>query len=580
MTQSKAEDIRAEPRKLVAHSENLLVHFRRIEELKDAALNYQSVELNRRQLCDLELLLNRAFYPLTGYLNREDYEGVLDRKRLVDGTLWPMPIYLDVSGKIAHTLDLGQPLALRDEEGFLLAVLTVEDMWRPDKRREAQAIYGTEDPKEHPSVRYVYEELGDWYLGGTLEGIQLPHHFDFKELRLTPADTHRSFVQNGWRNVIGFQTEKHLHCAHKEMTLRAAREAQASIFLQPAVDPTHVGDIDYYAQVRCYQEIVKKYPKNMIALALIPMAMRKAGPREALWQSIIQKNYGCSHFMVSEDQADPFANNGSDERYYPLHEAQEMVQEYETEIGIKMVPLKKMAYAEDRAEYIPLDEVQPGMRVGHISSSELKRRLEHGLHIPEWYSYPEVVAELRWAYPPRSQQGITIFITGLPSSGKSTLAKALFVKFMELRSRPVTLLDGDIVRKNLSSELDFSQEHRNLNVTRIGFVASEITKNGGIAICAPIAPYEESRRHNRELISRYGGYIEVYLTTPVEVCEQRDRKGTYAKARAGKISGFTGVDDPYEQPAKAEIRLNTSEVTPDEAAQEVLLYLEEQGYIA
>jgi sulfate adenylyltransferase len=257
-----------------------------------------------------------------------------------------------------------------------------------------------------------------------------------------------------------------------------------------------------------------------------------------------------------------------------------MVREYETEIGITMVPLKKMVYAEDRAEYIPLDEVRPGMKVGHISSSELKRRLEHGLHIPEWYSYPEVVAELRWAYPPRSQQGFTIFLTGLPSSGKSTLAKALFVKFMELRDRPVTLLDGDIVRKNLSSELDFSQEHRNLNVTRIGFVASEITKNGGIAICAPIAPYEESRRHNRELISRCGGYIEVYLSTPVEVCEQRDRKGTYAKARAGKISGFTGVDDPYEQPANAEIRLNTSELTPEEAAQAVLLYLEEQGYIA
>jgi sulfate adenylyltransferase len=500
--------------------------------------------------------------------------------RLADGTVWPIPICLDVSEKTAKRLVPGQPVALRDEEGFLVAILTVEDIWQPDKHREARSVFGTDEPKPHPRVRYLYEGVGDWYIGGSLEGIQLPIHYDFKDLRLTPADSHRAFLENGWRNVIGFQTEKHLHCAHREMIFSAARQAHGSIFLQPVVGLSHAGDLNHYTQVRCYQQILAKFPKHMIMLGLIPMAMRKAGPREALWQAIVKKNYGCSHFMVADDHGDPFINNGSDERYYPLHEAQEMVQKYESEIGIKMFPLKKMVYVEDRAQYVPEGEVEQWMQVKRISSTELKRRLEKGLDIPEWFSYPEVVAELRHLYPPRRKQGFTIFITGLPSAGKSTLAKVLLVKFMELRDRPVTLLDGDIVRKNLSSELNFTREHRNLNIRRIGFVASEITKNGGIAICAPIAPYEESRRYNRELIGRCGGYIEVYLSTPMEVCEQRDRKGIYAKARTGKVSGVTGIDDPYIPPSEPEIVLDTSKLTPDEAAQEVLLYLEQQGFIA
>jgi sulfate adenylyltransferase len=561
------------------YSESLLVHFRRIESLKEAALGYESVHLNKRQLCDLELLLNRAFYPLTGYLSQEDYESVLDKKRLTDGSVWPIPICLDVNEEMARGFEEGQPLALRDEEGFMLAVLTIGDIWKPDKRREAHSVFGTDDPEKHPGARDLYEKAGSWYIGGTLEGIHLPIHYDFKELRYTPAEVHRRFSQNGWRHVIGFQTEKHLHCAHKEMTLRAAREAGACIFLQPVVGLNHPGNLDHYTQVRCYQEIVKKFPKNMIMLGLIPLAMREAGPREALWHAIIHKNYGCSSFIVASDHGDPFANNSSKQRFYPLHAAQEMVQSFEMETGIRMVPLKDMVYVEEKAQYVPEDEVEPGMSVKHISSSELRRRLENGLDIPEWFSFPEVVAELRRAYPPRSKQGFTIFITGLSGAGKSTLAKVLVVKFMEMRDRPVTLLDGDIVRRNLSSELTFSEQHRNLNITRIGFVASEITKNRGIAICAPIAPYEASRRHNRELISLYGGYIEVYLSTPLEVCEQRDRKGLYAKARAGMIKDVTGVDDPYIPPSNPEITIDTTEVTPDEAAQDVLLYLEEKGYV-
>jgi sulfate adenylyltransferase len=561
------------------YSENLLVHFRRIESLKEEALGYPSWHLDARQLCDLELLLNRAFFPLTGYLGREDYDAVLKEMRLCDGTVWPIPICLDVDEQTAQEIEEGTSLALRDDEGFMLAVMNITDLWKPDKQLEAESVFGTRNPDAHPGVRNLYEKVNPWYIGGTVEGLHLPIHYDFRPLRLTPAEVHRRFSQNGWRNVIGFQTEKHLHCAHKEMTLRAAREAGASILLQPVVGFTHPGDLDHYTQVRCYQEIVKKYPKNIIMLSLISLAMRKAGPREALWHAIIRKNYGCSHFMVAEDHGDPFSNNGEAERFYRLGAAQDLVADFEEEIGIRMVPLKKMVYVEEKAEYVPEDEVRPDMNVKHISSGELRRRLEAGLEIPEWFSFPGVVAELRRAYPPRSRQGFTIFITGLSGAGKSTLAKVLMVKFMEMNDRPVTLLDGDIVRRNLSSELTFSKAHRDLNITRIGFVASEITKNGGIALCAPIAPYEEPRRQNRELISSYGGYIEVYLSTPIDVCEQRDRKGLYAKAKAGKVRGVTGVDDPYVPPSNPEITINTTEVTPDEAAQEVLLYLEEQGYI-
>ena len=561
-----------------AYSESLLVHFRRAEDLKKESIAYPYIDLNKRQSCDLELLLNRAFYPLVGYLNREDYETVLDKMRLADNVVWPIPICLDVNEKSAKALTPGQRVAINDEEGFMLAVLTVGDIWQPDKRREAQAVYGTDDLASHPGVRYLYE-TGDWYIGGTLEGLHLPQHYDFKEIRLTPAESNRRFAQNGWRQVMGFHTDEYLHCAHRELVLNAARETGANILLQPVVGLNHPGNIDHYTHVRCYEEIVKKFPRNMSMLSLIPMAPRWAGPREALWQAIIKKNFGCSHFLVADNHADPFAANDKNPLLYPLHEAQELVKSYEVETGIKMVPLTEMVYVEDKAQYIPKSEAGPDMKIKSISSAEFKRRLEQDLEIPEWFSYPEVVAELRWAFPPRTKQGFTIFITGLSGSGKSTLAKVLMVKFMEMRDRPVTLLDGDIVRKNLSSELSFSKEHRNLNITRIGFVASEITKNGGIALCAPIAPYEESRRANRELISGYGGYIEIYVSTPLEVCEQRDRKGLYAKARAGKVKGVTGVSDPYIEPSNPELIIDTSEITPAEAAQEVMLYLEEQGYI-
>ncbi len=561
------------------YAESLMVHFRRVERLKQEAVQCPSVDLNARQVCDLELLLNRALYPLEGFMGRGDYECVLDSMRLEEGTVWPVPICLDLPEVVASRLELGGLLGLRDPEGFLLAILQVSDVWAPDKTREAEAVFGTSDPEVHPGVRRFLEQTHPFYVGGRIEGLHLPQHYDFSQLRLPPSETHRRFSQNGWRRVIGFQTERPLHCAHKEMIQHAAREVGASIFLQPVVGHGVWGRVDHFTRVRCFQEFAARFPRNMIDVGLLPLALRHAGPREALLQAIVRRNFGCTHFMVADDQADPYACQNGAERFYPQYKAQHLVQEYAGETGIDMVPLKHMVYVEDKAQYLPQDEVPEGMRVKEISSRELERRLEFDLQIPEWFSFPEVVRELRVAHPPRHKQGFTVFLTGLSGAGKSTLAKVLYVRFMEMRDRPVTLLDGDIVRKNLSSELSFTREHRELNVRRIGFVASEITKNGGIAVCAPIAPYEDSRRLNRELIEGYGGYIEIFMATPLTVCEQRDRKGLYAKARAGVVQGVTGIDDPYIPPSDPELEIDTSEMTPTEAAQEVLLYLEEQGYI-
>lgn len=559
------------------YSESLIVHFRRVETLRNEALTLKSIDLSGRQLADIELLLNRGMYPLDGYMDREDYETVLDNMRLKDGTVFPIPVCLDLKRKVADSLTVGERVALNDQEGVLLAILTIKEIWVADKKREAEAVYGTSNSHEHPGVIQLLDRVEQYYVGGTLEGVTLPVHYDFQELRFTPSETVRRFTMSGWRKVLGFHTDDYLHCAHREMVLAAAREIGAAILLHPVADLLHPGDIDYYTQVRCYQHFVEKFPPNMILLGMMPFTSRKAGPRASLWQAIIRKNFGCSHFMVADDHADPFKNGH--QRYYPLGAAQELVSEFSEETGIAMVPQKKMGYLPEKKLYV--DVLQSAEKaIENITSEELHRRLTMGEHIPEWFSYPEIVEELQKTFPPRSRQGFTIFLTGLSGSGKSTIAKVLLVKFLEMRDRPVTLLDGDIVRKNLSSELNFSQEHRNLNIIRIGFVASEITKNGGIALCAPIAPYEEARQANRDLISRCGGYIEVYVATPLEVCENRDRKGLYAKARAGIVKGVTGVTDPYDPPQNPDLTIDTSDITPMEAVQEILLYLQQQGYIA
>ena len=561
-------------------SDTLLVPPNEASELKREALGLPSLSLNKRQLCDLELILNKAFAPLTGFLSRSDYESVLDSMRLANGALWPMPVCLDMGEGLAKKLKPGDRLSLLDGEGFMLAVLQVEDLWRPDKENEALKVYGTSDTAAHPGVRAFMENFGEYYVSGVLRGVALPPHFDFLGLRLTPAQVRRRLERKGWLRVAAFQTTDYLHRAQVEAVRWAATQAETHLLIQPAVGLRYPGQVEHYTQVRCYQKIMGHLPDNLALLAILPLALRQAGPREALLQALVRKNFGCTHFLTARDEGDPFTQNGNGhEPFYTPGGAEKLLAGHAAESGVEPLPLPEMSYVEDRAMYLPRDQVPQGSVTKSITSRELRRRLEFGLEVPAWFSYPEVLEELVKTYPPRHRQGFTVFFTGLSGSGKSTLAKVLLTKFMAMRDRPVTLLDGDIVRKNLSSELGFSKEHRMLNVQRIGYVASEITKNRGIALCAPISPYEAVRRKNRELISRYGGYIEVYLNTPLEKCEERDRKGLYAKARAGIIKGVTGIDDPYEIPEQADLTLDTSQLTPEECAQEVLLHIAKLGYI-
>jgi sulfate adenylyltransferase len=544
---------------------------------KARARDLPSWDLNMRQLCDIEMLLNGAFSPLEGFLSEADYKGVLAEMRLTSGVLWPMPITLDVTEKFAEKLTVGDWVALRDGEGVLTATMEIASIYRPDLDAEAKAVYGTTDQK-HPAVSYLKARSNPVYLGGKLRGVDAPVHYDFKHLRDTPKELRDRFQKLGWRRIVAFQTRNPMHRAHQELTFRAAKDVEASLLIHPVVGMTKPGDVDHFTRVRCYEHLVKAYPEQTTALSLLPLAMRMGGPREAVWHAIIRKNYGCTHFIVGRDHAGP-GNDSTGKPFYGPYDAQELMKKHEKELDIVMVPFKNMVYVEDKAQYFPDDEVEKGTRTLDISGTELRRRLQEGAEIPEWFSFPAVVAELRRTHPPRHKQGFTVFFTGLSGSGKSTVANALMVKLMEMGGRPVTLLDGDLVRKHLSSELGFSKEHRDLNIQRIGYVASEITKNGGIAICAPIAPYSATRKIVRDMIEPLGGFLEVHVATPIEVCEQRDRKGLYAKARAGILKGFTGIDDPYEVPEKPEIRLDTSEWTPDMSAHNIIVKLEALGFI-
>ncbi len=556
---------------------NLIASSERSAELKASSRDWPSWDLTSRQLCDLELLMSGGFSPLRGFMSRADYEGTCEKMRLASGTLWPMPIMLDVTEEFARTIRPGSKIALRDPEGVMVAALHVEEMWQPDRMAEAQMVFGTTNLR-HAGVKYLLERTNPWYVAGRLEGLQLPARYDFRTLRLTPAELRAEFVRLGWSRIVGFQTRNPMHRAHQELTLRAAKKMEANLLIHPSVGMTKPGDVEYYVRVRCYQSLLARYPAETVKLALLPLAMRMGGPREAVWHAIIRKNHGCSHFIVGRDHAGPGADENN-KPFYGAYEAQELLRSHQEELGITMVPFNMMVYLQDQDTYVPEDEVKNGARTLNISGTELRQRLSEGREIPSWFTFPDVVRELQRSYPPRHQQGFTVFFTGLSGSGKSTIANVLRVKFLEMGGRPVTLLDGDVVRKHLSSELGFSREHRDLNIRRIGYVASEITKNGGIAICAPIAPYDAMRKEVRSMIQPHGGFILVHVATALEVCEQRDRKGLYAKARAGLVQHFTGISDPFEAPQDADMVIDTANMSPEEATHAIFRHLEGQGYI-
>ena len=420
---------------------------------------------------------------------------------------------------------------------------------------------------------------GTYYVAGTVEGIQLPTHYDFKKLRLKPAELRAEFAAAGWHRVVAFQTRNPMHRAHWELTRRAAKTIDAKLLIHPVVGMTKPGDIDHFTRVRCYQSILRHARSDSAKLCLLPLAMRMGGPREAVWHAIIRKNFGCSHLIVGRDHAGP-GPDSQGRPFYGPYDAQKLLASVQNEIGITMLPFNMMVYVEELCEYVLENEVAVNAKVLNISGTQLRQRLVHGREIPEWFTFPEIERELRRTHPPRSKQGVTVFFTGLSGAGKSTIANALLVKLLEIGGRSITLLDGDLVRRHLSSELGFSKEHRDLNIRRIGFVASEITKHGGIAICAPIAPYDAIRKEVRRMVEPHGGFILVHVTTPLDICEQRDRKGLYSKARAGIVKQFTGISDPYETPADAELRIDTTGSTPDEAAMQIMAYLQAEGYLS
>jgi sulfate adenylyltransferase len=556
---------------------NLYLDADAAEAEKQAARDYVSWDLTDRQLCDIELTLNGAFSPLEGFLNRDDYDAVVSGMRLTSGVLWPMPITLDVSEAFATSIKSGDMVALRDLEGVIVATLEVGDIWTPDKEVEAKAVYGTTD-ELHPAVHYLHNIAHPVYVSGKLRGVEAPMHYDFKHLRESPSEVRDRFKKLGWRKVVAFQTRNPMHRAHQEISLLAARDVEANLLIHPVVGMTKPGDVDHYTRVRCYEHLLSHFPEQTTSLSLLPLAMRMGGPREALWHAIIRKNYGCTHIIIGRDHAGPGKDSKGKDFYGP-YDAQELLKAHEEELDISMVPFRMMVYVQNKAQYVPVEETSDDDIVLNIAGTELRRRLQEGLEIPDWFSFPEVVAELRRTHPPRHKQGFTVFFTGLSGSGKSTIAHALMAKLMEIGGRQISLLDGDIVRKNLSSELGFSKEHRDLNIRRIGFVASVITKNGGIAICAPIAPYTSTRRQVRDAIAPVGGFVEIHVSTPLDVCEERDRKGLYAAARAGKIKEFTGISDPYEDPQNAEMVIDTVGISPDLAAHRILVKLESMGFI-
>jgi sulfate adenylyltransferase len=522
----------------------------RCEALKNEAFGLPSLDLDWPQQCELEMLMSGAYSPLTAFMTRAQYDRVEATQQLDDGTFWPVPITLTSRQPAAAKLKPGDPIALRDGEGYMLAVLTATDVWERD---------------------------GTWHFGGTVEGVALPPHPDFIALRATPAELRALLARRGWRRVIGWQARQPMHRAQFEFCLKSAIGHEANLLLHPQVGGDIAEAPGYFSLVRSFLAVRDRFPAATTQLSLLPAPPREASARSLLLRAIVARNYGCCLLIAGgEHQPDGHCRRGED---LQLAHADLSVAEHAEKIGVKLIAYPRMVYVEDRAEHLPASEAPTNVRTLTLSGEEFTRRMRAGLKIPDWYSFPEVLAELHRQTPPRDRQGFTVFFTGLSGAGKSSLARALAARLMEMGGRSVTLLDGDIVRRHLSSELGFSKAHRDVNVRRIGFVASEITKNRGIAICAPIAPYRQTRRDVRAMIEAVGGFVEVHVATPIETCESRDRKGLYAKARAGLIPEFTGVSDPYEVPEHPELAIDTTGLGIDEAVQQIVLKLEHEGYL-
>ncbi len=556
---------------------NLMVEGKEREELLARAGKLPSIKITMRNMCDLELLATGGFSPLTTFMGKADYDRVLREMRLADGTLFPLPITLTADPKELPTV--GEELALRSANFDLLAVMTLEEVYHWDAETEAALAYGSTDSK-HPMV----SEMARWNkvcISGPMKVVNLPKYYDFINLRHTPAQVRKMLEEMGHDNVVAFQTRNPLHRIHEELTKRAAAEVKGSLIVHPVVGMTKPGDVDHYTRVRTYKALVDNYyDKKDTMLSLLPLAMRMAGPKEALLHAIIRRNHGANHFIVGRDHAGP-GNDSSGKPFYGPYDAQEIMKKYEAELGVKMVPFEMLVYLPDEARYVEEKDVPKGAKTANISGTQVRDDyLAKGKLLPEWFTRPETAEILREMYPPRHKQGFCIWFTGLSGSGKSATSEVLTTLLLE-RGREIAILDGDVVRTHLSKGLGFSKEDRDTNILRIGFVAGEIVHAGGAVICAAISPYRATRAEAHKMVGE--NFVEVYMDTPVEVCEQRDVKGLYAKARQaladGKPMGFTGVDDPYEPPIEPSITLQGFGASAEDNARTIVKYLEEQGYI-
>jgi sulfate adenylyltransferase len=541
----------------------------------ESTLAFPRFNLKDRQLYDLEMLMVGGFAPLTGFMNQEDYESVVETMRTTDGLLFPIPIVLDIPD--SAEFQVGDSLVLCDPYGNPLAVMDIESRWQPDKKKEVLEVSGTED-MAHVGVRYVMNQMHDTYIGGTIRTVQALEQHDFKEYRYTPTELKELFKKRGWDKVVAFQTRNPMHRVHFELVKRAHEKTGAPVLVHPVVGMTREGDIDYITRVHTYRVVCEKYGKDFVQLALLPLAMRMAGPREALWHMIVRKNYGVTHFIVGRDHAGP-GKDSKGEPFYKPYEARDLAEKHAEEVGIEVVPSDELAYSASKKVYVSTEEVDEDDEVLGISGTEFRQKLFNDEEIPEWFSFPESIEELKIGVAKQRRRGVTVFLTGLSGSGKSTVAHIVASKLLEIQDREVTLLDGDVIRNHLTSELGFSKEHRDLNVSRVGYVASEITKHGGISLCALIAPYAQARQKARELVEQHGSFVEVYIDTPLEVCEERDTKGLYQKARKGIIKEFTGISDPYEKPKNAELTIDTSNGQPEDHAKKVIEKLVEIGVV-
>ena len=552
---------------------DLLTPAEELPDLKALASDLPTVRISERSVCDLELLATGAFSPLETFMGKEDYQRVLAEMRLKDGHLFPIPITLPVD-PVPH-ISLDQKITLCNAKNELLAVMTIEEIYEWDLREAAECVFKSQDVR-HPLVAEMHR-WGKLYISGRLQILQLPKHYDFQDIRLTAQQTRQRLEELDCNNVVAFQTRNPLHRVHEELIKRATEESDGTLLLHPVVGMTKPGDVDHYTRVRTYRALAGHYhdPKRVL-LALLPLAMRMAGPREAVWHALIRRNFGANHLIVGRDHASPGVDS-TGKPFYGPYDAQELMEQSSEELGVTLVPFREFVYLPDEDRYEEVSKVKAGTQTASLSGTQVREQyLNAGKRIPEWFTRPEVADILSETHPPRHRQGVCIWFTGFSGSGKSTTAEVLIALLPE-HGRQVTLLDGDVVRTHLPKGLGFSKEDRDTNIRRIGFVASEIVRHGGTVICAAVSPYRSTRNEVRSLMSDH--FVEVFVDTPLEVCEDRDTKGMYAKARRGEIQGFTGVDDPYEAPENPEIVLDTVDGQPEENASRIIDYLKEKDFL-